>query len=117
MVTDGTLCGEQGTFAVNLEKLSWGKKVSWSEQTHSLKGMADNSQLHWTSVSILKELPRGAWVAQLVKHTTSARVMISQFVSLSPIFGSVLIAQSLELASDSVSPSLCPSNTHALSQK
>ena len=46
------------------------------------------------------------WVAQLVKHLTSAQVMISQFVSLSPALGSVLTAQSLEPASDSVSPSL-----------
>ena len=47
-----------------------------------------------------------AWVAQLVKHPTLARVMISRFVSSSPASGSVLTAQSLEPASDSVSPSL-----------
>ena len=35
--------------------------------------------------------------------------MISQFVSSSPASGSVLTAQSLEPASDSVSPSLCSS--------
>ena len=45
-------------------------------------------------------------MAQLVKHLTSVQVMISQFVSLSPVLGSVLTAQSLEPASDSVSPSL-----------
>ena len=45
----------------------------------------------------------GAWVAQLVAHPTSAQVMISRFVSSSPASGSVLTAQSLELASDSVS--------------
>ena len=45
-------------------------------------------------------------MAQAVKHPTSAQVMISQFVSLSPMSGSVLTAQSLEPASDSVSPSL-----------
>ena len=39
----------------------------------------------------------GAWVAQLVKCLTSARVMISQFVSLSPTSGSVLTAQSWKL--------------------
>ena len=49
---------------------------------------------------------RGAWVAQSVKHLTLAQVMISRFVSLSPVSGSVLTAQSLEPASDSVSPSL-----------
>ena len=49
---------------------------------------------------------RGAWVAQSVKHPTSAQVIILQFVSLSPTSGSVLTAQSLEPASHSVSPSL-----------
>ena len=48
-------------------------------------------------------------VAQSVKCATSAQVMISQSVSSSPASGSVLTAQSLEPASDSVSPSLCPS--------
>ena len=48
----------------------------------------------------------GTWVAQLVKHPTSAQVRISRFVSSSPVSGSVLTAQSLEPASDSVSPSL-----------
>ena len=47
-----------------------------------------------------------AWVAQSVKRPTSAQVMISQFVGSSPASGSVLTAQSLEPASDSVSPSL-----------
>ena len=54
-------------------------------------------------------------MAQSVKCPTSAQVMISQSVSLSPASGSVLTAQILELASDSVSPSLCPSSAHALS--
>ena len=45
---------------------------------------------------ILKKQYRGAWVAQSVKHPTSAQVMISQFVSSSPASGSVLTAQSLE---------------------
>ena len=44
-------------------------------------------------------------MAQLVKHPTSAQVMISWFVSLSPALGSVLTAQSLEPALDSVSVS------------
>ena len=48
----------------------------------------------------------GTCVAQLVKHPTSAQVMISRFVSLSPTSHSVLTAQSLEPAPDSVSPSL-----------
>ena len=57
----------------------------------------------------------GAWVAQSVERSTSARVMISRFVGSSPMSGSVLTTRSLEPASDSVSPSLCPFPTHALS--
>ena len=50
---------------------------------------------------------RGAWVAQLVKHLTLAQIMmISQFVGSGPMSGSVLTAQNLESASDSVSSSL-----------
>ena len=48
----------------------------------------------------------GRLVAQSVKRPTSAQVMISQFVNSSPASGSGLTAQSLESASDSVSPSL-----------
>ena len=51
----------------------------------------------------------------MVKCLTSARVMISWFVSLSLTSGSVLTAWSLEPASDSMSPSLCPSHICALS--
>ena len=56
-------------------------------------------------------------MAQSVERPTSAQVMISWTVSSSPASGSVLTAQSLEAASDSVSPplSLCPSPTHTLS--
>ena len=49
---------------------------------------------------------RGAWVAQSVRCPTSAQVMISWFWSSSPAPGSVLAAQSLEPAWDSVSPCL-----------
>ena len=48
---------------------------------------------------------RGAWVAQSVKRPTSAQVTISRYVGSSPASGSVLTAQSLNPASDSVSPS------------
>ena len=54
-------------------------------------------------------------MAQFVGRPTSAQVVISRYVSLSPASGSVLTAQSLEPVSDSVSPSLCPSPVHALS--
>ena len=49
----------------------------------------------------------GTWVAQSSKCPTSAQVMISRFMGLSPVSGSVLSAQSLEPASDSMSPSFC----------
>ena len=72
---------------------------------------------HSYSVCLCFKEARGAWVAQSVKSPTSAQVMISRFVGLSPASGSVLTAQSLKPASDSVSPSLslCPSLAHALS--
>ena len=59
----------------------------------------------------------GSWVAQSVKRLTSVQVMISLLLGLSSVPGSVLTAQSLEPALDSVSPSLslCPSLAHALS--
>ena len=45
----------------------------------------------------------GAWVAQSLECPTSAQVMISLFMGLSPASGSMLTAQSLE--PDLVSPS------------
>ena len=57
----------------------------------------------------------GSWVAQSVKRPTSAQVMISQFVSRSPMSGFVLTAQSLEPVSYSVSFSLRPSPARSLS--
>ena len=57
---------------------------------------------------------RGVWVVQSVKCSTSAQVMISGFMGSSPSLASVLTAQSLESALDSVSLSLCPSPARAL---
>ena len=54
-------------------------------------------------------------MAQSVEHPTSAQVVISQFVGSSPVSGSVLTAQSLKSASDSVSPSLSAPPVLALS--
>ena len=58
-------------------------------------------------------------MAQSVKHPTSAQVMVSQLVGSSPASASVLTAQSLVPASDSVSPSLSapPLLTFCLSLK
>ena len=53
-------------------------------------------------------------MAQSVKPLTSAQVMILHFGSLSPVSGSVLTAQSLESASDSVSPFLSAPPLHTL---
>ena len=47
-------------------------------------------------------------MARLGKHLTSAQVVISQFVGLSPTSGSVLTAQSLEPASDLCLPLSLP---------
>ena len=47
----------------------------------------------------------GAWVAQSVECMTPTQVMVSWSVGSSPASGSGLMAQSLEPASDSVSPS------------
>ena len=59
----------------------------------------------------------GTWVGESVEQPTSAQVMILWFMSLSPMLASGLTAQSLELASASVSPSLslCPFPYHTLS--
>ena len=68
--------------------------------------------------SLIRKLEvRGTWVAQLVRRPTLAQVMISQFTSSS--LGSVLTAQSLEPASDSVPPflSVPPLLTLSLSLK
>ena len=54
----------------------------------------------------LKEYTLGHLGAQWVEHPTSAQVTISRSVSSSPASGSVLTAQSLEPALDSVSLSL-----------
>ena len=56
-------------------------------------------------------------MARSVKRPTSAQVMVSWFVGSSPASGSVLTAQRLEPALDSLSPSLslCLSPAHALS--
>ena len=56
-----------------------------------------------------------AWMAQSVEPPTSAQVMISLSMSSSPASGSVLTAQSLQPASDSVSRS--SAHTLSLCQK
>ena len=74
------------------------------ENLHDLQDSIKRTNISW-----------GAWVAQSAECLTLAEAMISWFVGSSPTSGPVLISQSLEPVSDSVSPSLCPSPTHALS--
>ena len=69
--------------------------------------MESHTEAH--SVTNQKQKPRGTWVAQSVNCLTLAQVMISEFVGLSPASGSVLTVQSLEPASNSVSPSVSAS--------
>ena len=70
----------------------------------------------WAAVLMShRDNDRGTWVAQSVERPTSAQVVISRFVGSSPASGSVLTAWSLEPASDSVSPALCPSPACTLS--
>ena len=57
-------------------------------------------------ITFLKIKLRGPWVVLPVRGPTLTQVMISRFMSSSSALGSVLTAQSLELASGSVSPSL-----------
>ena len=82
--------------------------------THALS--LSQKQLKTNVIKNLKS--RGACVAQSVRRPTLAQVMISLFVGLSPHWGSVLTAHSLEPASDSVSPlSAPPPLVLCLSQK
>ena len=78
----------------------------------SLRYVPSHKVYDLTSTALNKEMSnsRDTWVAQLVRHPTSAQVMISHSVSSGPASGSVLTAQSLEPASDSVSPSFSAPN-------
>ena len=60
--------------------------------------------VRWSLLKILSLL--GHLVAQSVGLPTVTQVIISWFVCLSPVSGSVLTTQSLEPAFDSMSPSL-----------
>ena len=75
----------------------WGQK--------RLQGSEEQRQYR-TEGYVTNKIHSGTWVTRSVKCPTSAQVLISWFTSSSPTSGSVLTAQSLEPASDSVSPSL-----------
>ena len=97
------------------QRRPWGgaiRKASWrrGDPSYTLKGelkyQTGNLGCQMIETQFKPGFFRGAWVAQSAKCLTSAQVMISQFVSSSPVSGSVLTVQSLEPASESVSPSL-----------
>ena len=94
------------------KKLMWGTWVAQLVKCPTLNFSSGHdltitrSSLHQALCWVWKLLKILSHSAQLVKHPTSAQVMISQLVSLSPALVSVLTAQSLEPTLDSVSPSL-----------
>ena len=74
------------------------------------------SYTHSLSLKNKHFLKRRLWAPQSVEHPTLAQVMISQFVGSSPTLGSVLTAQNLEPALDSVSLLSLPlPHSHCLS--
>ena len=79
--------------------------LAWGLENSGKTGLETNQGHTTTSVNNAPH-SGGAWVAQSAEHQTSAQVMISWFLHLSPTLGSVLTAQRLQPASDSVSPSL-----------
>ena len=68
----------------NISNMTGVKVKSWMLNQVSYPGAPNlNSILN-------AESPGGIWVTQLIEHPTSAQVMISQFMSLSPPSGSLL---------------------------
>ena len=110
-----SVCCMQTNLTINYIKKMW----HWQKWTATCKrkklGHFVTLYAIIDSMWIQDQNMRGTWVAQLIKLPTSAQVMISCSVSLSPTLGSVLPAQSLEPALDSVSLSLSPSSACALS--
>ena len=69
----------------------------------------DKAHWIWLNMNLLQNnAGEGAWVAQSITLQTSVQVMISRFMGSGPESGSVLRAQSLEPASESVSLSAPP---------
>ena len=91
------------------------EQVTRKKEIRLLRSILIADAIYSVPDSMLNITWRGTWVAQSVKHLTSAQVMISQSVSSSPTSGSVLTAQSLEPASDSVSSSLPLPHLHSVS--
>ena len=89
-----------------MEEKGKGVGVDWESDAGltSVTGKREG-RIEWEEPQIVEQF-WGTRVAQLVKPLTSAQVMILWFMSSSPTLGSVLTAQSLDPALDSVSPSL-----------
>ena len=62
--------------------------------------------MRYIHFNLKNNFSQGHLGGSMVKHLTSAQVIVSPSMSLSPTMGSVLTAQSLDPASNSVSPSL-----------
>ena len=84
-----------------------GQALRTDSRTGPLNGQSPCVKVVLDMLALSLKMERWSiWVAQSVKHLTLVRVTISGFVSSSSMSSSVLTAQSLEPASDSVSPSL-----------
>ena len=73
------------------------------------KNKETNKQKNWVITEFKQRKFRGCLGGSVGKRPTSAQVMISHSMSLSPTSGFVLTAQSLETALDSVFSSLSAS--------
>ena len=78
--------------------------TNWTFCFHLALKPSQISSRNGTPFKNKSDLRAPGWLSQL--SPTLAQVMILWFLSSSPVLGSVLTAQSLEPASDSVSPSL-----------
>ena len=119
-------CGKGGTESDCLVgRVSFGvMKMVWNQTEVGIVQYCEYTKCHWEAIVCFKVVnfilgesqlntlllkntsSRGTWVPQSVECLTSAQVMISQFVGSSPVSGSVLTAQRLGSAWDSVSPPL-----------
>ena len=103
---------------LSLSTRSYAHFIRTVRNTHSKYTLCATTLADPEDKTFIKMWSWGAWVAQWVKCPTSAQVMISQFMGLSPTSGSVLIAQILEPALDSVFwLSLPLPNSHSVSLK
>ena len=92
--------------------MGWALGVAWTNLTINFI----KQQQQKKNFAIINKSPYGgAWVTRLIKRLTSAQVMISRFVGLSPVSGAVLTAQSLGPASILCFPLCAPPQTYALS--